>query len=42
MSFLIYSDGTNDLDKISKLLKLDKNKTLEIYKKLKNKKLITA
>ncbi len=42
MSFLMYSDGTNDLDKISKLLKLDKTKTFEIYKKLKNKKLITA
>ncbi len=40
MSFLQYSDGKNDLDKISNLLNLSIKRTLNIYNKLKKKKLL--
>ena len=40
MSFLQYSDGKNDLDKISNLLNLSIKRTLKIYNKLKKKKLL--
>ncbi len=40
MSFLQYSDGKNDLFKISKLLRLSLKKTYKIYKELKKKELI--
>ncbi len=40
LHFLQYSDGKNDLESISKLLNIKKNKTLKIYNILKNKKLV--
>ena len=40
MNFLQYSDGINDLFKISKLIKLDYKDVLKIYKILKKEKLI--
>lgn len=42
MSFLQYSDGTNDLDSISKLLNLSFQDTDRIFNLLKNKKLIES
>ena len=42
MSFLQYSDGKNDLNEISKLLRLNKNETLKLFKNLKDKNLITV
>jgi aminopeptidase-like protein len=41
LDFLQYSDGTNDLDDISKFIKLDKKNTFKIFKFLYNKSLIT-
>ena len=41
LNFLQYSDGTNDLDDISKFIKLDKKNTFKIFKFLYNKSLIT-
>ena len=40
MSFLQYSDGTNNLKNISKLINLSFNETKKIFKMLKSKKLI--
>ena len=40
MSFLQYSDGKNDLNEISKLLRLTKTETLKIFRILKDKNLI--
>jgi len=40
MDFLQYADGKNDLDKISKILKLNKNTILKIYTRLKKYHLI--
>jgi aminopeptidase-like protein len=40
MNFLQYSDGKNDLNKISRLINLDKKKVLKIYKLLIKEKLI--
>ena len=40
MNFLQYADGTNSLEKISRLIKLNKVKTKKIFDKLKEKKLI--
>ncbi len=40
MSFLQYADGTNSLEKISSLIKLNKVKTKKIFTKLKEKNLI--
>lgn len=40
MNFLQYADGKNDLDEISKILKLNKNKVLKIYSRLKKHHLI--
>jgi aminopeptidase-like protein len=42
MNFLIYSDGKNDLKKISSLIKLNYSKTYKIYKLLLKKKLIIS
>jgi aminopeptidase-like protein len=42
MNFLIYSDGKNDLKKISGLIKLNYSKTYKIYKLLLKKKLIIS
>ena len=41
LDFLQYSDGTNDLDDISKFIKLDKKNTFKMFKFLYNKLLIT-
>ncbi len=41
MNFLQYADGTNSLDNISKLIKINKKKTHFIYKLLKKHKVIT-
>jgi len=40
MNFLTYSDGKNDLKKISKLIKLDYYSTKNIHKFLLKKKLL--
>ena len=40
IDFLQYSDGTNDLDKISKIIKLDLNKAKSLYNLLKKNNLI--
>jgi aminopeptidase-like protein len=40
MDFIQYSDGQNDLLEISKIIKLNYKKTLQIYKLLKNKKIL--
>ena len=40
MSFLQYSDGKNDLNEISRLLRLTKTETLKIFRILKDKNLI--
>ena len=40
MDFIQYSDGTNDLLEISKMIKLNYSKTLQIYKLLKEKKIL--
>ena len=41
LHFLQYSDGKNDLESISKLLSIKKNKALKIYNFLKKNKLVT-
>ncbi len=41
LDFLQYSDGTNDLEDISKFIRLDKKKTFKIFKFLYNRSLIT-
>ena len=41
MNFLQYADGTNSMDNISKLIKINKKKTYFIYKLLKKHKVIT-
>ena len=41
LSFLQYSDGKNSINKISKLIMLNLNKTKKIYKKLLDHKIIT-
>ena len=41
MSFLQYADGKNDLDEISKILKLSKNNVFKIYLRLKKFHLIS-
>ena len=41
MNFLQYADGTNSLDNISKIIKINKKKTHFIYKLLKKHKVIT-
>ena len=41
MNFLQYADGTNSLDNISKLIKINKKKTQFIYKLLRKHKVIT-
>jgi hypothetical protein len=40
MDFLQYSDGKNDLKDIGKIIKLNSKKVLDIFKLLKQKKLI--
>ena len=40
MNFLIYADGTNDIEHISKFIKKDYSSTFKIYKLLKKNKLI--
>ena len=40
LSFMSYSNGKNDLDKISKLINLSKAETKKIFNLLKKKKLI--
>jgi|TARA_B110000240_G_C13391973_1_gene407220 aminopeptidase-like protein len=40
LNFLQYSDGKNDINKISILLNLSKKKTIKIYQVLKEKKLV--
>ena len=40
LSFLQYSDGTNDLYEISKFLRINKNKTKKLFKILKSNKLV--
>ena len=40
LDFLQYCDGSNDLNQISKLIKVSLNETRKIYKLLKNKELI--
>jgi aminopeptidase-like protein len=42
MNFLIYSDGKNDLKKISNLIKLNYSKVYKLYKLLIQKKLIIS
>ncbi len=42
MSFLQYSDGKNDLKRISSFTKLSLKQVIKIYKKLKKKKLVTS
>jgi len=40
LSFLQYSDGTNDIDEISKFLRIKKKQTKKLYQILKSKKLV--
>ena len=40
MNFLQYADGKNDLENISKIIKLKKGAVLNIYKLLKKKGII--
>ena len=40
LDFLQYCDGSNDLNQISKLIKVSLNETRKIYKLLKNKELV--
>ena len=41
MDFLQYADGKNDLNEISKILKMNKNNIFKIYVKLKKFKLVS-
>ena len=40
LDFLQYCDGSNNLNEISKLIKVSLNETKKIYKILKNKELV--
>ena len=40
MNFLQYADGTNSLEKISSLIKLDNMETKKIFLKLRDKNLL--